>query len=475
MILRMDSLILYRSDPAAKPPSATSASASPSLNPLFSQDENCPRTGLKLVSGFVDRTFVKPAPATEKDSAPHSLALPGQRFVARQPIFDRAQKVYGYEILFRNGVENYFNADPELAARSALDTSLLLGIDTLCDHRLAFINCTRDVLFKDMMTLLPPSQAVAEILETVEPEERIVAACKRLKAAGYLIALDDFAPNDPRIPLCEFADIIKVDIQATRPEERAGMMRRFGTPKCKMLAEKLETPHEFQQARDMGFAYFQGYFFCRPELVIGREVPASRLHYIRLLEVVSHQDIDMRELEKMLKQEASICYRLLRYLNSPLFGFALEIKSIRHAIAVLGEREMRRWIRLVVTVGAAEQKCTELVLMGMARARFCELLSERLHINSDLFLMGLLSIMDAILEVTMDVLLEKLPVEKETKAALLGQNSSLRPLYRLMLAQESGEWAESTLLTQQLKMTDEEVASTWWQAMQWAQAATSGL
>jgi EAL and modified HD-GYP domain-containing signal transduction protein len=158
-----------------------------------------------------------------------------------------------------------------------------------------------------------------------------------------------------------------------------------------------------------------------------------------------------------------------------LFGFALEIKSIRHAIAVLGEREIRRWIRLVVTVGAAEQKCTELVLMGMARARFCELLSERLHIHSDLFLMGLLSIMDAILEVTMDVLLEKLPVEKETKAALLGQNSSLRPLYRLMLAQESGEWAESALLAQQLKMTDEEVASTWWQAMQWAQAATSGL
>jgi c-di-GMP-related signal transduction protein len=418
---------------------------------------------------------VKPAPAPDKTSVAHSLAFPGQRFVARQPIFDRAQKVFGYEILFRNGVEDYFNADPDTAARSTLDSSLLFGITALCDNRRAFVNCTREILFKDLLTLLPPSQTVAEILETVEPEDRVIAACKRLKTAGYLIALDDFSPNDPRIPLCEFADIIKVDIRATRPEERAGMMRRFGSGKCKMLAEKLETPHEFHQARDMGFAYFQGYFFCRPELVTGREVPASQLHYIRLLEMVSRSEIDMRELEKMLKQETSIPYRLLRYLNSPVFGFALEIKSIRHAMAVLGEREMRRWIRLVVAVGAAEQKCSELVLMGLARARFCELLSVRLKSNTDLFLMGLLSVMDAVLEVSMDVLLEQLPVDGEIKAALLGQNSSLRPLYRLMLAQESGEWSQASELAKQLQLQDEEVASTWWQAMQWAQEATSGV
>jgi c-di-GMP-related signal transduction protein len=207
---------------------------------------------------------------------------------------------------------------------------------------------------------------------------------------------------------------------------------------------------------------------------MGREVPASRIHYVRLLEMVSRREIDMRELEKLLKQEASISYRLLRYLNSPIFGFALEITSIRHAMAVLGEREMRRWIRLVVTVGAAEQKCSELVLMGLARARFCELLSDRTHPNSDLFLMGLLSVMDAILEVTMESLLQQLPVEHETKAVLLGQKSSLRPLYQLMLAQESGEWVHSAELAKGLKLTEDDVASTWWQALQWAQEATGG-
>jgi EAL and modified HD-GYP domain-containing signal transduction protein len=424
---------------------------------------------LKFSNQCADRERVKPAPAKE------ALALPGQRFVARQPILDRTQNVFGYEILFRNGVEDYFNADPDVAARSTLDSSLLFGITTLCDNRRAFVNCTREVLFKDLITLLPPTQAVAEILETVEPEDRVIAACKRLKAAGYMIALDDFAPNDPRIPLCEYADIIKVDVLATRVEERAAMMRRFATPKCKMLAEKIETPHEFQQASDMGFVYFQGYFFCRPQLVSGREVPASQINYLRLLEMVSRTEIDVPELEKMLKREASISYRLLRYLNSPVFGLALEVKSIRHAMSILGEREMRRWIRLVVTVGAAEQACSELILMGLTRARFCELLSNRLRSDSDLFLMGLLSVMDAILEVNMEFLLQQIPVEHETKAVLMGEKSSLQPLFQLMLAQESGNWAVSTQLSKQLKLPDEDVATHWWEALQWAQEATSGV
>lgn len=421
---------------------------------------------------------MKPAPA-KKNAAWTSLALPGQRFVARQPIFDSSRNVFGYELFFRNGVEDHFNADPELAARATVDSSLLYGIKTLCDNRRAFVNCTREVLLNDLIMLLPPEQAVAEILETVEADDQVVAACRRLKAAGYLIALDDFAPDDSRTPLCELADFIKVDLRATKPEERAGMMRRFGSSACHMLAEKLETPHEFHHARDLGFVYFQGYFFCRPELVIGREVPASRLHYLRLLEAVSRTEIDLDELENLLKQEPSISYRLLRYLNSPAFGAALEIRSIRHAMAVLGEWEMRRWVRLVVAVGAAEQKCSELVLMGLTRARFCELISIRLQSNPDLFLLGLLSIMDAILDVSMDVLLEQLPVERAIKAVLLGPNlpgakSPLQPMYQLMLAQESGNWAESSALATELELCDEEVNSIWWQALQWAQAATRG-
>jgi c-di-GMP-related signal transduction protein len=405
-----------------------------------------------------------------------SLAAPGQRFVARQPILDRAQKVFGYELLFRNGIQDYFNSsDPEQAARSTLDSSLLFGLSTLCHNGMAFVNCTREMLLKDLVTLLPPSQTVVEILETVEPEDRVVAACKRLRTAGYRIALDDFAPNDPRVPLVELASFIKVDMLATKQEERAWMLRRFGSPKCWMLAEKLETPHEFYEARNMGFAYFQGYFFCKPEIVTGREVPASRVHYLRLLEVVSRPEIEMRELEKLLKQEAAICYRLLRYLNSPVFGLSLEVKSVRHAMAILGERELRRWIPLIVTVGAAEQGCSELVMMGLMRARFCELLSNHLHTNNDLFLMGLLSVMDAILEIDKTTLLAQVPVDQDTKAALLGQGGNLGTLYQLVVAQEAGEWARAAELTKDLRLSEDCVGTAWWQAMTWAQEVTVGV
>jgi c-di-GMP-related signal transduction protein len=401
--------------------------------------------------------------------------MPGQRFVARQPIFNRVRRVFGYELLFRNGIENCFHGDPDQASRSTLDSSLLLGIETLCDGRRGFVNCTRQVLLQDLVTLLPSNQTVVEVLENVEPDSRVVAVCKRLKEAGYLIALDDFAPLDPREPLCDFADIIKVDVRATDAAERAGLLRRFGSPKCRMLAEKVETQHEFQQARTMGFTYFQGYFFCHPEVITGREVPGNRLQHLRLLEMVARAELDLRELEHTIKQETSICYRLLRYLNSPIFGFALEIKSVRHAMAVLGERELRRWIRLVVTVVAAEGGYSELVLMGLTRARFCELLSPRVQSEGDLFLLGLLSVMDAILEVCMDRLLEQIPVEHETKAALLGQPSRLRPLYQLMMAQESGEWAKVSAAAAQLQLSEEEVAAYWWQALEWAQQVTRSV
>jgi len=337
------------------------------------------------------------------------------------------------------------------------------------------VNCTRDVLLKDLVTLLPSDQTVVEILETVEPGDRVFAACKRLKEGGYLIALDDFTANDPRIPLTDYADILKIDFRTTKPEERAGLMRRFASSKRRMLAEKLETPQEFRQARDTGFTLFQGFFFRHPEVLMAREVPANKLHHLRLLEMVCRAELDMRELERMIKQETSIVYRLLRYLNSPLFGFSLEIKSVRHAMAILGEREVRRWIRMVVTLSAAEQKSSELVMTALGRARFCELLSPRLQSGSDLFLMGLLSVMDAILEVFMDVLLEQVPVDKETKTALLGQASPIRPIYQLMLAQESGEWDEAVRLAGQLRLTDEEVDEKWWQATQWAQNVTAGV
>jgi c-di-GMP-related signal transduction protein len=413
--------------------------------------------------------------ATPTVSGP-SAPKPNARFVARQPILTREEKVFGYELLFRNGVDEYFrNADAETASRSTLNTSMLIGLDVLCDRRRAFINCTREVLLKDYVTLLPSAQTVVEILETVPADDLVLAACQRLKEAGYLIALDDFATCDPRECLIDLADIIKVDLRRVSFDEAADIVRRFGPWRCRMLAEKVETREEFLAAKEAGFLYFQGYFFRRPETLTAHEIPANRINYLRMLTAVSQSELNVREIENMIKSEAALCYRLLRYLNSAVFGFGTEIHSVRHALAILGEREVRRWIRLVATLGAGQNKTSELVLSALVRARFCELLSPKIaHGDSDLFLMGLLSLMDSILEIPMSQVLDNVPIDQETKSMLIGGASRLRPFYQLMLAHESGEWKSASDLSNHLHLNDTEVADCYWQAMQWAREVSGG-
>ena len=396
--------------------------------------------------------------------------------MARQPILSVDEKVFGYELLFRNGIEDFFSgSDLDAASRSTLNTSMLLGLDVLCDGRRAFINCTRDILLKEYITLLPSGQAVVEILETVPADDLVVAACQRLKGAGYMIALDDFGVSDPHEALTDLADIIKVDLRATSAADAAAMVKRYGPWRCRMLAEKVETREEFVAAKKAGFIYFQGNFFRRPEVLTAHEIPANRVNYLRMLTAVSKPELDVREIENTVKSEASLCYRLLRYLNSAAFGFANEIHSVRHALAILGEREVRRWIRLVATLGAGQGKSDDLVLSALVRARFCELLSPKIpHGDSDLFLMGLLSLMDVILELPMSQVLDNVPIDQETKSVLLGGASRLRPFYQLMLAQESGEWKTASELTSQLHLNDSDVTGCPWQAMQWAREVSGG-
>jgi EAL and modified HD-GYP domain-containing signal transduction protein len=399
------------------------------------------------------------------------------RYVARQPVLDRDEKVFGYELLFRDGLENAFsgNSDKDEASRATLDRSLLMGLDVLCDGRRAFVNCTRDTLINGLVTLLPSTLTVVEVLENVPADPEVVAACLSLKEAGYMIALDDYVADDPREALAEIADIIKVEMQLTTEAQRTAMMKRFAPRHTRMLAEKIETHVDFIRAREQGFVYFQGYFFRRPEMVNTCDMPANRLHYMRILQEVSRPELDIAALERLIKVEASVCYRLLRYLNSAMFGFKNEVHSVRHALSMLGEREVRRWVRLVAAVGAGQQKPSDLILSGLVRGRFAESLAQRVeHGESDLFLMGLLSLIDAMLEMPIQEVLERVPLDRETKAVLLGQPSVLRPVYQLMLAHESGEWEAAARLCETLHLNSEEVAEQYWQAQQWARQVSSG-
>ena len=398
--------------------------------------------------------------------------------LARQPILTGGEKVVGYELLFRESSDdNRCSSDFESATSSTLDMLNVMGLDMVCDGRLAFINFTRQMLLKEYFRLLPPDKVVVEIQEKVPADETVLAACLQLKQRNYKIALDNFVPGDAREALVPHADFLKVDVRSVPPGQGLAMTARYTGAQCRMLAQKVETREQFTNGVRDGFTLFQGYFFQRPERMRGRRIPAAHASYLRLLQAISGPEIDLAGVEDLIKHDASICYRLLRYLNSPVLGVSSPVKSIRHAMSLLGERELVRWIRMATALAMGEEKCSDLVLSSLVRARFCELVAPKVDQgSSDLFLMGMLSLMDAILETPMGVVVEGLALNPDTKAELLGAKTGnrtpLSPVHDVMVAREAGDWEAVTAQGKKLNVSLLFINRAYNEAMNWAHQIT---
>jgi c-di-GMP-related signal transduction protein len=394
------------------------------------------------------------------------------KYLARQPILNRARELFAYELLFRDGIQNSCDGlDLELASTSVMDTSFLIGFEKLTGGHLMFINCPRDFLLRDYISLFPPSSVVVEILENIHPDREVIDACMRLKKAGYTIALDDFVDSPGWAPLVALADILKVDFRITDRKEQQAIVSRYTDKNIRMLAEKVETQGEYAEAMQMGYSLFQGYFFCRPEMMQHRALPAFRLAYLELLRAATAPEFDIRELASKIKHEPSLTFRLLRYLNSAAFGLRSEIHSVTHALSLLGERELRKWIAVVSVGVLADGKPDELMTVPLVRGRFCELLAPIAkmaeHAN-DLFLMGLLSVMDAILDQPLDSLLAELPVRREIKDALQTRAGLYWQLLEIAIAHERADWEEVGVLISGMKMKEEQVSALYLSAVNWS-------
>ena len=396
-----------------------------------------------------------------------------KKFVARQPIFDPHQKVYAYELLFRSGMDNFFDAsDPDQASTSVIvDSLLLMGMEKLTGGDRAFINCTRNVLIKGYAALLPKDKVVVEILESVEPDDEVVGACLRLKRAGFMLALDDFIYEERLEPLLPLIDFVKVDFRETTERDRKALVEKLSPRGIKMVAEKVETRSELQQASEMGYTYFQGYFFSKPEIVVAQDIPGYKLNYLRVLQAVNQPEINLVELENIIKLEASLTYKLLRYLNSAFFGFRTEIRSIHHALALLGEEELKKWASLIAMAAMGADKPPELVVSVIVRAVFCESLAPRIGMtnrSNDLFLLGMMSLIDAVLDRPLPEILEKMPISHEIKEALLGVENRFRDVYETVIAYEAADWRSFAEKARKLNLDEETVPDLYLKSVEWA-------
>jgi EAL and modified HD-GYP domain-containing signal transduction protein len=400
------------------------------------------------------------------------------KFIARQPILSCRRDVFAYELLFRSGIENSFSgADLEHASASMFVTSFMIGLQKLTGGQRAFVNCPRDFLLRDYISLFPRELVVVELLENIAPDAEVVAACRRLKEGGYLLALDDFVDTPDWAPLIEIADFIKVDFRLTNQDEQRALAARYRGKSIRMLAEKVETPEEFAEALGMGYSLFQGYFFCRPEMLQRRAIPASKLAYLDVLRAATAAELDIAALALKIKQEPSLTYKLLRYLNSAGFGLRAEIYSIPHALSLLGERELRKWIAVVAVGVMADGKPDELMTVPLVRGRFCELLAPAVgmaaHAN-DLFLLGLLSVMDAILDQPLAAILSELSVRDDIKAALLARSGLYSDMLELAIAHERADWAAVSGLAARLGVKEDQIPGIYLSAVDWASALRRG-
>jgi c-di-GMP-related signal transduction protein len=401
-----------------------------------------------------------------------------EKFIARQPIFDMKRVVYGYELLFRSGTANFFpGLHMDLACVSTADNLFLFGIERLTRGRHAFVNCSRDFLVRDYAALLPKDRVVIEILENTEPDPEVIAACKRLKHAGFAIALDDFIEVGRWGDLVDLADFIKVDFLATPADAQRDFCREFSRRNIRMLAEKVETYADFERARDYGYAFVQGYFFSRPEIVTRHDIPSNKINYVRVLQAVTRSELDRDEVTERIKAEASLSYRLLRYLNSPAFFLASEVRSIPHALMLLGERGIRRWVSLVAMACMGDDKPQELLLLPLMRARFCELLAPLAGLDesaNDLFLLGLLSAIDAILDMKMEDVLKEITLRAEIREALLGHPNAFRRIFDVVLAFEHAAWDDFDNAAASLAIAKDVISEIHVQSMEWAATVLAG-
>jgi EAL and modified HD-GYP domain-containing signal transduction protein len=402
-----------------------------------------------------------------------------QVFVARQPILDRTRRVIGYELLYRHSGNaedagdartNQTTAD-HATAHLICDGLLAIGLDTLTDGRRAFINVSRRLLLDGIPAVLPPARVVFELGADVEADSEVIEACQALRAAGYSLAIDDFAMTDWIADLIPMASYLKVDFLAQASGERARVTAADLPGGPALIGKRIETLAQFDEALNDGYSYFQGFFFGRPVVREGRGVPAQPLAQMRLMRALHDPNLSVHQLENLVKHDPSLCYRILRTVNSAGFALQTTVSSIREALVLLGRDAIRRWASLWMLAGLSEHAHSELLAMAAIRARCCESLGASLNDDeaaADGFLVGMCSLLDAILERPMEALLEELPLPPLVRAALVGEDNSRRRILECTTAYASGQFALAMQHAQRAGIDPVVLPKAYADALRWA-------
>jgi EAL and modified HD-GYP domain-containing signal transduction protein len=356
-------------------------------------------------------------------------------FAARQPIYDRALGVHAYELLFRAG------DDEVVSAGSVVTTFADIGLDALVGGRSGFVNVTRDFVMHGLVTLLPAGRVALELHRSDVLDPQVLAELTRLSELGYTIVLDDFVMRDDSLPLLEVAHYVKLNVRAFTREQLAEQVAELQPHDVNLIAAGIEDHPTFEFCKQVGFDYFQGYFFCRPRTPAGHGIPANRLAQMRMMAVLQDPDCELDDVEHAISNDLSLSIRLLRWINSAYFLLPRKVGSVREALVLLGVRNVRSWA-LLMTLAGIEDQPSELIRTAMTRAKMCELVAQALdRPDADAhFTVGLFSVVDAFMDTSMRDVLSELPLSPEVSEALLERSGHLGEVLDWVLAYERGQF-----------------------------------
>lgn len=387
-------------------------------------------------------------------------------YVARQPIFDRKMNVHAYELLYRRSKKNvYEGVDDNLATASVIHNAFLsMHLEELTGRTKAFINFSNDMLVSEIPLLLPKDKVVIEVLETVEINDELIAACQKLRDEGYIIALDDFEFDKSFLPLLELAHIVKIEFTTMNIELQAALIEKF-KHKVKFLAEKVETPEQHQLAMEMGYQYFQGYFYSKPVVLHSRDIKSLSVNHIQILAELDNVDIDYDKIIQIIREDIGLSYKLLKLANSAFLGSRHKVTSVKQALVRIGTLELKKWVYLLMIQSVQTINNKELLRTCLIRGRFMELLACEVGDSENCtayFVAGTFSEIDNILSREMDDVVEELALQNNVKDALLGVENSIREMLdKVIIFEKNAEWEHEDNLNSDVVMEHYLAALSW--------------
>jgi c-di-GMP-related signal transduction protein len=401
--------------------------------------------------------------------------------LGRQPILDRELNVAGYELLFRSSRADFSDSTDDVSAASQVIVNAVpgVGLDRLLGGKPAFISFDQTLLLGDWTTLLSPENVVIGIPGTVRPDEGVLAACQKLRQQGYALALDDCLDDERTAAFAPIIDILKVDFLQTSPADQKNLVRRYQKLKIRMVAEKVETKPEFRRAFQLGYDYFQGYFFAHPTVLQAPRVPVSPMPALRLVRQTQQEDLDFPAIEELIRQDVLFSQSLLTYVNSGAFHWADRVRSIRRGLLLLGSDEIRKWVWMASLSSLGQNRPPVLMAQVLLRGRFCEAIAGSAKLllgESDPFLFGMLSLLDAILGSPLQGIQDDFNIGRNVQSALLGtagEGDPLSPLLRIVKSYEVGDWDEVEAASRIIGLSADDLSACYLESLSWVDTVFS--